>query len=86
MVIFHSYVNVYQRVMLWVITKGLWLMMGTHIFWFCDSQSSAHTPKLDSYEQSYQTWGHAPGQPALKGSSYLHADSIQDLIIKGHNF
>ena len=43
----------------------------------CDSPSSAHTPpKLHSYEHSYQTWGHAPGQPALKGSSYSHADSI----------
>ena len=40
----------------------------------CVSPSSAHThPKLDSYQESYQAWRHAPGQPALKGFSYSHA-------------
>ena len=42
----------------------------------CVSPSSAHThPKLDSYQESYQAWRHAPGQPALKGFSYSHAVS-----------
>ena len=42
----------------------------------CVSPSSAHThPKLDSYQESYQAWRHAPGQPALKGFSYSHAGS-----------
>ena len=44
----------------------------------CVSPSSAHThPKLDSYQESYQAWRHAPGQPALKGFSYSHAVIIR---------
>ena len=42
--------------------------------------SHAHThtpPKPHSYKHSYQAWGHAPGQPALKGYSCSHAESIQ---------
>jgi len=43
----------------------------------CEPPDFAHTPpKLDSYKHSYQTWGHAPGQPALKGSSYSNPTTI----------
>ena len=45
--------------------------------------SYAHSPpKPDSYKHSYQAWGHAPGQPALKGYGLqlqlIHSSCVEE--------